>query len=379
MILKHLSLTNYKNIELAHLSFSDKFNCVIGANGMGKTNLLDSIYYLSFTRSNQYLPDSMIIRHGEGMAIISGEYEVNGGQEQVFFGLQQGRNKTLKRNKKEYTRMADHVGLFPLVMIAPSDIDLIKGGSTERRSFMDQFLCQESREYMTIAKNYKSLVEHRNKMLKQEMGLDLSLLDVVNQQMSIEAERISRLREEWIERITPLFHHYYNTITGGNESVHLRYLFSIDKQPPEADDFLQVWQSSLQGDLACGFTRIGPHRDDIEMLISDYLIRKIGSQGQNKSYMIALKLAQYNLLCQLYPHNLPILLLDDVFDKLDERRVERIVDLLSGDQFGQIFMSDTNRKYLDKILQRQPKGSYSIFSAYNGTFTDITDNEALQN
>lgn len=377
MVLKRLSLTNYKNIEFVDLSFSDKFNCVIGANGMGKTNLLDSIYYLSFTRSNQYLPDSMIIRHGEDMAIVSGDYEVNGEEEQVFFGLQQGRNKTLKRNKKEYSRMADHVGLFPLVMITPSDIDLIKGGSTERRSFMDQILCQESREYMTTAKNYKSLVEQRNSLLKQEMGMDLSLLDVINQQMSVEAERMLRHREKWIKRITPLFHHYYSAITDNHEEVSIRYLSSLDTNNPTAEDFLQIWQTTLQADLACGFTRVGPHRDDLEMLIGNYLIRKIGSQGQNKSYMVALKLAQYNLLCQLYPNNLPILLLDDVFDKLDEKRVERIVDLVSGDQFGQIFMSDTNRKYLDKILQRQPMGSYSIFSAQNGAFTDITNNEAL--
>lgn len=377
MILKHLSLTNYKNIALANLDFSDKFNCVIGANGMGKTNLLDSIYYLSFTRSNQAIPDSMVIRHGEDMAIVSGDYTVNGEMEQVFFGLQQGHNKTLKRNKKEYSRMTDHIGLFPLVMIAPSDMDLIKGGSSERRSFMDQILCQESSAYMTIAKNYKSLVEQRNKLLKQEMNLDFSLLEIINQQMAMEAERMSKRRKEWIERITPLFHHYYSAITNDNEEVHLRYLSSIEIDCPTSEDFLQAWQTGLQGDLACGFTRIGPHRDDIEMLIGDYLIRKIGSQGQNKSYMIALKLAQYNLLCQLFPNNLPILLLDDVFDKLDESRVERIVDLLSGDQFGQIFMSDTNRKYLDKILQRQPKGLYSIFSAIDGVFTDITGNETL--
>lgn len=377
MILKRLSLTNYKNIELADLSFSDKFNCVIGANGMGKTNLLDSIYYLSFTRSNQPLPDSMIIRHGEEMAIVSGEYDVDGTEEQIVFGLQQGRTKTLKRNKKDYPRMTDHIGLFPLVMIAPSDIDLIKGGSNERRSFMDQILCQESREYLNIAKNYKSLVEQRNSLLKQEMGLDLSLLEVLNQQMAIEAERMRRYREEWLERITPLFHHYYSAITEDKEVVQLRYLSTIDIEQPKAEDFLQAWQAGLQADLACGFTRIGPHRDDIEMLIGDYLIRKIGSQGQNKSYMVALKLAQYNLLCQLYPNNLPILLLDDVFDKLDEKRVERIIDLVSGDQFGQIFMSDTNRKYLDKILQRQPKDSYGIFWANYGEFTDITDHEVL--
>lgn len=377
MLLKRLSLTNYKNIEQATLTFSDKLNCIVGANGMGKTNLLDSIYFLSFTRSNQHLPDSLIIRHGEDMAIVSGDYIVNGAEEQVFFGLQQGKSKTLKRNKKDYSRMSDHLGLFPLVMIAPSDMDLIKGGSAERRSFMDQILCQESREYLTAAKNYKNFLEQRNKLLKQEMGLDLSLIDILNQRMSIEAERIVRHRLEWAERITPLFHLFYKLITDDNEKVSLNYLSSLEKAEPTAEDYLHAWDRGLSGDLACGYTRVGPHRDDLEMLLMGYLIRKIGSQGQNKSYMVALKLAQYHMLCELYPNNLPILLLDDVFDKLDERRVEHIVEIVCGEQFGQIFMSDTNRKYLDKILVRQPVGSYSIYNASQGSFADITPHEVL--
>lgn len=378
MKLKRLSLTNYKNIASTTLDFSDKINCVVGGNGMGKTNLLDSIYFLSFSRSNQYLPDSMIIKSDQDMAIVSGLYEFNDqSQEEVFFGLQRGKGKTLKRNKKEYTKMSDHIGLFPLVMIAPMDIDLIRGGSNDRRNFIDQILCQESRKYLTAAKNYKNLLEQRNSLLKREMGLDLNLISVLNQQMAVEAEFILKNRNNLIQRISPIFHEYHTNITDGKEEVNLKYVSSIGTEPPTADDYVTAWNNTINDDLQCGYTRIGPHRDDIEMLIGDFLIRKMGSQGQNKSYMIALKLAQYRLLCQLHPNNPPILLLDDVFDKLDEKRVARIVNLVGQDQFGQIFMSDTNRKHLDRILQGQPKGSYSIFKATDGSFIDITDHEDL--
>lgn len=373
MILKRLTLTNFKNIQSSTLQFSEKLNCIVGANGTGKTNLLDSIYFLSFTRSNQFLPDALVINHDADLAIATGEYQSDSGeQEELYLGLRRGKSKILKRNKKEYSQMSDHIGLFPLVMVAPSDIDLIRGGSSERRSFMDQILCQESRVYLNAAKSYRTLLEQRNRLLKQEMGLDLSLIEVLNQQMAPIAETISQFRDKWIHRISPIFHDYYRSITNDREQVQLSYVYSIGIDNPTANDFLAVWQGSLQADLSCGYTRIGPHRDDISMLIDDYLIRKLGSQGQNKSYMIALKLAQYRLLCELHPDNLPILLLDDVFDKLDETRVERIVELVSDDRFGQIFMSDTNRKYLDKILAHLPEDSYTIFQAQNGEFTDIT-------
>lgn len=373
MIIKRLSLTNYKNIKAATLQFSDKLNCIVGGNGMGKTNLLDSIYILSFTRSYQYLPDSLIIHHDEEMAIVSGEYVREDGQkESLVLGLSRGKSKKLRRNKKEYSQMSDHIGLFPLVMIAPSDIDLIRGGSAERRSFMDQILCQESRVYLTAAKGYKNLLEQRNSLLKQQMGLDLSLIEVLNQQMATFAEKITAFRNEWIGRITPIFHNYYSTITSDKECVELKYSTSIGIANPTADDFLTAWENSLHEDLACGYTRVGPHRDDLLMLIDDFLIRKIGSQGQNKSFMVALKLAQYSLLCQLHPDNLPILLLDDIFDKLDEERVQKIVELVSDKRFGQIFLSDTNRKYLDQILKSLPVEAYTIFRADSGQFTDIT-------
>lgn len=372
MILKQLSLTNYKNIASTSLHFSDKLNCIIGSNGMGKTNLLDSIYYLSFTRTNQYLPDNMVIQHGADMAVVSGLYNIKGTKEELFFGLQRGKNKTLKRNKKEYTKMSDHVGLFPLVMIAPSDIDLIKGGSPERRRFVDQILCQESRIYMTIAQQYKTLLEQRNSLLKQEIGLDRSLLSIIDQQMAPLAVDMIRYRIDWLERLKPIFLYNYQYITDDSEEVDLRYISSIGSQTPTAEDFISTWETTFPQDYACGFTRIGPHRDDLEMLLGEHLIRRIGSQGQNKSFMVALKLAQYSMLCELHPRNLPILLLDDVFDKLDEDRVQRIVQLVSTEKFGQIFMSDTNRKYLDQLLQRLPEGNYSIFKAQDGHFQDIT-------
>lgn len=373
MIIKRLSLTNYKSIKTATLQFSDKLNCIVGGNGTGKTNLLDSIYILSFTRSYQYLPDSLIIHHDEPMAIVSGEYQREDGQkESLFLGLSRGKSKKLKRNKKEYTQMSDHIGLFPLVMIAPSDINLIRGGSAERRSFMDQILCQESRVYLNAAKGYKNLLEQRNSLLKQQMGLDLSLIEILNQQMSTYAEQITAFRNEWIDRISPIFHSYYSAITNDRECVKLKYATSIGIEQPTTEDFLTAWNNSLQEDLACGYTRVGPHRDDLIMLIDDFLIRKIGSEGQNKSYMVALKLAQYSLLCRLHPDNLPILLLDDIFDKLDEERVQKIVELVSDARFGQIFLSDTNRKYLDQMLKGLPVEAYTLLKAEDGNFIDIT-------
>lgn len=368
MILKQLSLTNFKNIEATTLQFSDKLNCIIGSNGMGKTNLLESIYYLSFTRTNQYLPESMLIRHGAELAVVDAEYEMFEKKEHLYIGMKLGKSKVLKRNKKEYAKMSDHIGIFPLVMIAPSDIDLIRGGSIERRSFMDQIICQESRAYMNAAQAYKGLLEQRNAMLKINFGMDLGLLSILNHQLAEQAEIIMKYRVEWLDRISPLFLKYYHFISDSNEPVMLGYAPSLEGSSFLANDFVQAWENGLQKDLALGYTSIGPHRDDLEMLIDGVLIRKIGSQGQNKTFMVALKFAQYELLRLLHPNNYPILILDDVFDKLDERRVDRIVQLVSGADFGQIFMTDTNRNYLDQILQRLENKSYSIFHAENGNF-----------
>ncbi|MDO5036324.1 MAG: DNA replication and repair protein RecF [Porphyromonas sp.] len=377
MILKRLSLVNYKNIERADLDFSDKLNCIIGANGMGKTNLLDSIYYLSFTRPNIYIPDSMVIRDGSEMAVIDAEYEANGKKDSLYLGLRNGKSKVLKRNKKTYSKLSDHIGLFPLVMISPADSELIFGGSGERRKFVDQIVCQESRQYMNAAILYRRLLEQRNAILKQPYSIDLNVLSIVDHRMANVGASILRYRAEWIERIRPLFLEYYQTISDSSDVVDLQYLSSlreissVDFGTETSEDLLEAWQCTLDRDKALGYTTIGPHRDDLEMLLSGHLIRRVGSQGQNKSYLIALKFAQFALLRELHGNNTPIILLDDIFDKLDEHRVSRIVNLVAGEDFGQIFMTDTNRKYLDQILAQLPVQNHSILHTVDGSFTPL--------
>lgn len=373
MILKHLSLTNYKNIASTSLDFSDKLNCIIGNNGMGKTNLLDSIYYLSFTKTHLHLPDQMVIRKGETYAILRGTYDVRGDEVSISIGLSTEKAKVVKRNRKRYDRIADHIGRLPVVMIAPSDIDLIRGGSVERRKFMNLLLSQESNPYLTSVMHYDRLVTRRNALLKAKGGPDLPTLSILDHQMATEAEAIVRFRADWTERMKPIFLSYYEYITASKDAVDIVYAPSLPPDGrqglPTADDFLEAWQRSRPTDLLIGFTTIGPHKDDLEMLLDGTLIRKIGSQGQNKSYMIALKMAQFKLLSAILPDNKPVLLLDDVFDKLDENRVDRIVHLVAGADFGQIFMTDTNRKYLDRILDRLPDTGYTIVTVEEGVAT----------
>ena len=370
MHLKRLTLTNYKNIAAASLDFSTKLNCIIGSNGMGKTNLLDSIFYLSFTKTHTNLPDQMVIKDGQEMAVLEGDYRLRDKEEKLFLGIRNGKPKVLKRNKKEYQRISDHIGIFPLVMISPSDIELIKGGSIERRKFMDQLISQESNDYLVSAINYKRLLEQRNTLLKQPYGLDFAVLTILDEQMSREAEILHRYRADWVRRIRPLFLTYYRFISGDKDDIDLCFLPSFDAEEDyTADLFLKVWKESYDRDRILGHTTLGPHKDDLEMNLNGGLIRKIGSQGQNKSFMVALKFAQYKLLSdRMDRDNRPIILLDDVFDKLDADRVDKIVQLVAGPEFGQIFMTDTNRKYLDHILAKLPEPKYSIFEATEGSF-----------
>ena len=373
MYLQHLTLTNYKNIASASLDFSPKLNCVIGLNGMGKTNLLDSIYYLSFTKTHTNLPDQMVIKEGTEMSVLEGVYRMNDREEKLFLGIRNGKPKVLKRNKKEYGRISEHIGIFPLVMISPSDIELIKGGSAERRKFMDQIISQESNDYLVSLINYRRLLEQRNAILKQPFGLDLSVLSILDEQMSREAVTIHRYRIAWIERIRPLFLQYYHRISGRNDEVNLRLLpsFETDEEVTETL-YREKWKETFDKDRILGHTTAGPHKDDLEMILNGSLIRKLGSQGQNKSYMVALKFAQYRLLSErMDRQNSPVILLDDVFDMLDADRVDHIVQLVAGADFGQIFMTDTNRKYLDHILAKLPEPNYSIIEAREGEFRII--------
>ena len=370
MILKELNINNYKNIESAHLHFSDKLNCIIGSNGMGKTNLLDSIFFLSFARSYVYLPDSMLIRDGSDISVLEGVYQMDDQTEKIFCGIQRGKSKVLKRNKKPYKKISTHIGAFPLVMTSPSDFELIKGGSDERRKFMDMNISQASSPYISALIRYKRLLEQRNSMLKQ-FGLDRGLLRIVDGQMASLAVEIISRRKGWLEELIPLFQRYYANIAPDSDDVRLRYSHSFASELPSEESIMSEWEDSLSKDLTLGYTTLGPHRDDLEMLLGDVLIRKVGSQGQNKTFLVALKFAQFNMLSALYPRITPLLLLDDVFDKLDSHRVDRIVQLVAGEEFGQIFMTDTNRKYLDQILSQLPTDHYSIFRAERGSFKEI--------
>lgn len=361
MILKELSIINYKNLTQADLSLSPKMNCFIGDNGMGKTNLLDAVYYLSFCKSYTNPVDSQIIKHGEEVCMLQGKYESeDDGKEEVYCAIRRRQKKQFKRNKKEYERLSDHIGLIPLVMISPDDNELITGVSEVRRRFMDMVISQFDKEYLRALLRYNKALQQRNVLLKKdESHIDLTLLDLWEEQMAEAGIFIYGKRKEFIKEFTPIFNQFYALISQSGEQVSFSYVSQLNTA-----DFLDKLKSNRQRDIYIGHTSVGIHRDELEMLLDDYPIKKVGSQGQNKSYFVSLKLAQFHFLLKT-GRTTPILLLDDIFDRLDEKRVKEIVKLVSGPEFGQIFISDTNRGSLDKILDRVNNNSH-IYSVAGG-------------
>ncbi|WP_298653089.1 DNA replication/repair protein RecF [uncultured Proteiniphilum sp.] len=368
MILKELSLINYKNLTQADLILSPKMNCFIGDNGMGKTNLLDAVYYLSFCRSYTNPVDSQIIKHGEEVCMLQGKYEfADATQEEIYCAIRRRQKKQFKRNKKEYERLSDHIGLIPLVMVSPADNELITGGSEVRRRFMDMAVSQFNKEYLRALVRYNKALQQRNALLKDEEPLiDLTLLDLWEEQMAEAGTFIHRKRKEFIEEFTPIFNQFYTCISQSSEQVS----FSYTSQLHEAD-FREKLRQNRQRDVFLGHTSVGIHRDELEMMLDGYSIKKVGSQGQNKTYFVSLKLAQFHFLLKT-GDTTPIMLLDDIFDRLDARRVEEIVKLVSGPEFGQIFISDTNRGSLDRILHRIHNNSH-IYSVADGEINLLKD------
>ena len=361
MILQQLSIINFKNIAQADLSFSDNINCFLGNNGMGKSNLLDAIYYLSFCKSFTHVVDSQNIRHGEEFFMLQGVYERNEMPEVLSCGIRRRQKKSFKRNKKEYRRLSDHIGFAPLVMVSPDDITLIQGGSEERRRFIDMVISQWDKPYLDTLIRYNKALEQRNTLLRQEVS-DPMLYEIWEEQMAHAATIIYDTRNRFLNEFIPVFNRFYNLISNGNEQVGLSYRSHMSD-----GNLLQQLADTRNRDLILGYTTKGIHRDDMEMTLDEYPMKRIGSQGQCKTYLIALKLAQYDFLA----HNgntTPILLLDDLFDKLDSERVERIMQLVSSDIFGQIFITDTNREYLDRIVRRTT-AQHSLYSVSNGEFT----------
>lgn len=361
MILQKLSILNYKNIASAELNFSPKMNCFIGHNGAGKTNVLDAIYYLSFCRSAQNPIDSQVIRHDQDFFVLEGLYQTEQGEpETVYCGMKRGTKKHFKRNKKEYKRLSEHIGLIPLVVVSPADTLMIEGGSEDRRKLMDIVISQYDRTYIDILSRYNKALQQRNAMLKADEEPNLDVISLWEEQMAIEGERLYAKRQEFVRELEPIFQHYYQSISGGRETVELHYVSHCQRGP-----LLDVIQRDRFKDRAVGYSLHGVHRDDLEFTLGGHMMKREGSQGQNKTFVIALKLAQFDFLKRTASKTTPLLLLDDIFDKLDAERVEQIVRLVSGDDFGQIFITDTNRDHLDQILH-SCSFDYKIFSVEHG-------------
>jgi DNA replication and repair protein RecF len=361
MILKRISILNYKNLEQVELDFSPKMNCFIGQNGMGKTNLLDAVYYLSFCKSSANPIDSQNIKHNQDFFVVQGSYLTDEGEpEEVYCGLKRRQKKQFKRNKKEYSKLSDHIGLIPLVMVSPADSELILGGSEERRRFMDVVISQYDREYLSALIRYNKAMAQRNTLLKAEVEPDDELMNVWEEMMASAGEVVFRKRNDFINEFIPTFQSFYSYISQDQEVVNLSY-----ESHAMQGNLLQIIRESRQRDRIMGYSLKGIHKDDLVMQLAEYPIKREGSQGQNKTYLVALKLAQFDFLRRTGSNTTPLLLLDDIFDKLDASRVEQIVKLVSGDKFGQIFITDTNRDHLDKIL-RKIEGEYKVFGVEQG-------------
>ena len=363
MILERLSIINYKNIREATLLFSPKINCFIGHNGAGKTNVLDAVYFLSFCHSAQTTQDSLVMRHGEEFFMLEGTYAK---AFTVHCGMKRGAKKVFKRDKKAYQRLSEHIGLIPIVLVSPADILLIEGSSEERRRLMDVVISQLDRPYIESLNRYNKALQQRNAMLKQEgTEPDPEILSLWEEQMAREGEQIYRKRSDFVQCLTPLFQQFYSTIADGHEQVSLSYTSHCQRGP-----LLEVIQRDRFKDRAVGYSLHGIHRDDLEILLDGHPMRREGSQGQQKTFVIALKLAEYLLLKGNQAaggddERTPILLLDDIFDKLDAQRVEKIVELVAGNLFGQIFITDTNRDHIDQILSKGDF-NYHLFEVENG-------------
>ena len=373
MILNRLSIINYKNIQEATLTLSPKMNCFIGPNGTGKTNLLDAVYYLSFCRSAYTSVDSQVIRHDQDFFVVEGDYTDDRGmlgedQDElrklsIYCGMKRGTKKHFKCNKKEYKRLSQHIGLIPLIFVSPADTYLVDGGGEERRRLMDMVISQYDNLYLDALNRYNKALQQRNTLLKMEEEPDLELMRIWEEQMAAEGEVIYQKRSAFVQELIPVFQQIYQQISDDRESVSLRYVSHGQRGP-----LLEVIQRDRMKDRAVGYSLHGVHRDDLEMLLGDYPMRREGSQGQLKTFVIAMKLAQFSFLKRTCSQTTPLLLLDDIFDKLDAHRVERIVSLVASKEYGQIFITDTNREHLDKILQAN-SFDYQLFSVRDGEVT----------
>ena len=358
MYLKKLVLINFKNIAQAEITLSERLNCFVGDNGAGKTNVLDAVYYLSMSKSALTMTDGQSVRHGEDFFVVEGTYAGDSGlNDTVNCSFLRRSGKVLKLNGKEYDRMADHVGRFPVVMVSPQDSVLITDAAEERRRYLNAFLSQLDRDYLASLMRYNAVLAERNRFLKSSS--DEQMLQIYDMQLADHAARIYERRRDIIERMRPLVAEFYRQLSGDREQVEIEYRSEL-----ASASMGELLLASRERDIVNGFTTSGVHRDDMSLRIGGYPLRKYGSQGQQKSFLMSLKLAQYRILAEVCGER-PLLLLDDLFDKLDTSRVENLLTLVAGDDFGQIFITDCNRSRLETILSRAGE-KYALFTVEGG-------------
>ncbi|UCE93841.1 MAG: DNA replication/repair protein RecF [Flavobacteriaceae bacterium] len=364
MFLSTISLINFKNFEERSFNFDQRINCLVGNNGVGKTNVLDAIYYLSHTKGYFNSVASQNIKHGKDFFVVDGVYLKEGREEHVHCSLKRGNKKVFKRNGKEYEKLSDHFGLIPLVIISPSDTNLISEGSEFRRKFMDMIISMNDKEYFQDLIHYNKTLSQRNSLLKyfaSNFTFDQDNIEIYDEQLCLYGERIFEKRKSFIEEFTPIFNRRYQHIieTSVNNEVREEVSFSYRTQLFDSD-FRTLLQRQLERDRILQYSSAGIHRDDLLFQINDFPVKKVGSQGQQKSFLIALKLAQFDLISK--KSNIkPILLLDDIFDKLDDQRVGQLLHLVNDESFGQLFITDTHDKRTEDLI-KQTGQSYKMFS-----------------
>lgn len=347
MYIQELSIVNFKNLEQVDFKFSDSLNCFIGNNGAGKTNLMDAIYYLSFCKSFLNPSDVQNVRFGQDFFMIQGKYSRLDSEELIYCGLKKNQKKIFKRNQKEYKKLSEHIGLLPLIVVTPSDTSLITGGSEDRRRFVDSVISQYDAVYLENLIRYNRALQQRNNLLKQYPGRNGSPADVLeiwDDQLVRYGAQLHAVRQSFTARLQPVFQRYYALISGGHEVVGLRLQSDLNE-----NDLGDLLRQNRTRDSMLQYTTAGIHKDDFEFELAGNPIKRFGSQGQKKTYLVALKLAQFDIMKEVTGLT-PILLLDDIFDKLDKLRVEQIVKLVADEHFGQIFITDTNREHLDQMV-----------------------------
>ena len=363
MILDNISIINFKNIGNEQLTLSAGINCFVGDNGAGKTNILDAIHYLAMARSMHTISDAQSLRHGEESFIIDGRFSRDDERpEQVVCAYTKRGGKTLKRNGKEYDKLSDHIGGIPIVVVSPADTALISDSAEERRRYLNRFISQTDRTYLAALIRYNAALQERNKLLKTSPSEEMLL--IYDTMLAASADVIHNRRKEMIARMQPLVEHYYALLSEERETIGLVYRSELEATP-----LTELLLAARQRDFINEHTTCGVHRDDMILSIGDYPLRKFGSQGQQKSYLVALKLAEYTILAEKSGER-PILLLDDLFDKLDMRRVAQLLKLVGSEAFGQIFITDCNKHRLERTLG-EAGAEYQLFNIAQGCATTL--------